>query len=176
MKANDSVLAKRYAKAYDGLAQGNALAKVNMTLFKDVLSALKPVENHLNNPTIPSCVKLEIVSKICSDNNQAGNFVKTLISAGRYYLAPEIEKELQNLLDVRFGIKRVSVTCAAEMEESAKIRLRNYLSEYFNSIVELDFKTDASLLSGITVRCGDILIDGSASGRLKQMAKILTER
>ena len=176
MKANSSVLAKRYAKAYDSLAQGNALAKVNMTLFKDVLSALRPAENYLNNPTIPSSVKLEIVSKLCSENNQAGNFVKTLISAGRYYLSAEIEKETQNLLDMRLGIKRVTVTCAEEMTESEKIRLKNYLSKYFNSVVELDFNTDASLLSGITVRCGDILIDGSASGRLKQMAKILTER
>lgn len=176
MNANNSVLAKRYAKAYDSLAQGNALAKVNMTLFKDVLSALKPVETHLNNPTVPSWVKLEIVSKFCSDNNQAGNFIKTLISAGRYYLAAEIEKELQKLLDMRLGIKRCTITSAVQLEESDKIRLKNYLSEYFDAIIALDFKTDASLLSGITIRCGDTLIDGSASGRLKQMAKILTER
>ena len=98
------------------------------------------------------------------------------MQTGVYCTQGEIEKELQKLLDMRLGIKRCTITSAAQLEESDKIRLKNYLSEYFDSIIALDFKTDASLLSGITVRCGDTLIDGSAAGRLKQMAKILTER
>lgn len=176
MKANTSVLAKRYAKAYDALAKDNADAKVNAALFEGILSSLQPVEDYLNNPTIPSSVKQDIVSKAYRVQDKALNFVKTLIAAGRFYLAAEISKELKELLDKRLGIKRITVTSAQELDDTAKRSISNALSKYFNSVLVLDFKTNAALLSGITVRCGDTVIDGSAQGRLEQMAKILTER
>ena len=134
MKANMSVLAQRYAKAYDSAAKDNAAAQLNMELLKESLSSLSSIEAYINNPTIPSAVQMEIAAKAYGKEDSASAFIKLLISAGRFYLAPEIIKELQTLLDSRLGIKRVTVTSAGE------------------------------------------LIDGSAEGRLKQMAKILTER
>ena len=56
MKANTTVLAQRYAKAYDGVAKDNAAAQHNYELFKGALSALKAVEYYINNPTIPARV------------------------------------------------------------------------------------------------------------------------
>ncbi len=176
MKANMSVLAQRYAKAYDSAAKNNAAAQSNMELLREALSSLKSVEAYVNNPTIPSAVKMEIAAKAYGKEDSALAFIKLLISAGRFYLAEEIVKELQNLLDLRLGIKRVTVTSAKELDDKAKQGLSEALSRYFNSALALDFKNDPALLSGITIRCGDILIDGSAEGRLKQMAKILTER
>ena len=177
MKANMSVLAQRYAKAYDLVAKSdNAAAKKNYELFKEALSSLKPVEEYINNPTISPSVKLEVASKAYDKADSAAAFVKLLISSGRYYLAGEIAKELQNLLDARLGIKRVTVFSAGELDESAKRGLSESLSQYFNSALALDYKLDASLLSGVVIRCGDLRIDASAEGRLKQMTKILTER
>lgn len=176
MKANTTVLAQRYAKAYDGVAKDNAAAQHNYELFKGALSALKAVEYYINNPTIPARVKLEVASKAYPEQDVAGAFVKLLIASGRYYLAGEIERELSALLDARLGIKRVSVISAAELDEKAKSGLSAALREYFDSALALEYKLDANLLSGIMIRCGDVLIDGSAQGRLKQMAKILTER
>ncbi len=176
MKANTTVLAQRYAKAYDGVAKDNAQAQSNYELFKAALSALKVAEYYINNPTIPARVKLEAASKAYPNSDVAGAFVKLLIASGRYYLAGEIEKELSALLDARLGIKRVSVISAAELDETAKSGLSAALSKYFDSALALEYKLDESLLSGIMIRCGDVLIDGSAQGRLKQMSKILTER
>lgn len=176
MKANMSVLAQRYAKAYDSAAKDNAAAQLNMELLKEALSSLSSIEAYINNPTIPSAVKMEIAAKAYGKEDSASAFIKLLISAGRFYLAPEIIKELQTLLDSRLGIKRVTVTSAGELDETAKRGLSEALSKYFDSALALDFKNDPALLSGITIRCGDTLIDGSAEGRLKQMAKILTER
>lgn len=177
MKANMSVLARRYAKAYDSVAKGdNAAARENYELFKEALSSLKPVEEYINNPTIPPAVKLEVASKAYGKADAASSFVRLLVSSGRYYLAGEIEKELQNLLDARLGIKRVTVFSAGELGEDAKRGLSEALSKYFNSALALDYKLDGALLSGVVIRCGDLLIDASAEGRLKQMTKILTER
>ena len=177
MKANMSVLAQRYAKAYDLVAKNdNAAAQKNYELFKEALSSLKPVEEYINNPTISPSVKLELASKAYGNADTAASFVKLLISAGRYYLAGEIAKELQNLLDARLGIKRATVFSAGELDDGAKRGLGEALSKYFNSALALDYKTDASLLSGVVILCGDLLIDASAEGRIKQMTKILTER
>ena len=176
MKANTIVLARRYAKAYDGVAKGNEAAEKNYKLFKEALSSLKPAEYYINNPTIPARVKLEAASKAYGKHNVASAFVKLLIASGRFYLAGEIEKELRALLDSRLGITRVTVTSADELDDSEKSGLLSALSKYFDGALALEYKLDGNLLSGIIISCGDVLIDGSAQGRLKQMRKFLTER
>ncbi|MDR0953712.1 MAG: ATP synthase F1 subunit delta [Elusimicrobiota bacterium] len=173
MKANSLVLAQRYAKAYDGIAKNADEAAKNLSAYKDALAALTAADNALANPTLPFSVKEELLVKIL-DKSLATSFIKLLVSAKRFDLAPEILRQLQQLLDKRLGIKRVHIASATPLEEPVKQKLNEALSKYFNSRLEIDFTQEAALLAGITLRERDTLIDGSALGRIEELAKNLT--
>jgi F-type H+-transporting ATPase subunit delta len=175
MKGNTLFLASKYARAYDFLAKDDKEAEANLEAYQKALEALKEAYVYIDDPTISFDVKNEILSKILADN-RAASFIRLLVSEKRFYLADTISQCLSALLDRRLGLKRVSVTGAVYFGDSTKERINRALESYFNSKIAAQYKEDKKLLAGLTVRQGDTLIDASATGRIKQLTKNLTEK
>lgn len=175
MKTNALVIARRYAKAYDETAKTDQEAKANLEAYKNALNSLKEAGSYIQNPTIPFEVKEELLAKILTDK-KAASFIKILVSSKRFDLAGIIEQEISNLLDIRLGVKRVTVTTALAAETKQKSLLDEALGKYFKSGVAVSYQEDETLLAGLIVRQGDLRIDGSAKGRIKQLSKNLTEK
>lgn len=174
MKANSIVLAARYAKAYDALSPDAKSARAALEAYRAALLGLKAAQSYIENPSLPLKVKEELLSKILK-KSAASSFIRLLVGAKRFYLAPLIEEHLQSLLDARLGLKRVSIKYALPPSPGEKKTIESALQKYFNSALSASYEEDSSLLSGLVIRQGDTVIDGSAAGRLKQLSKILTE-
>ena len=175
MKTNTLVLAQRYAAAYDSLAKDTREAQANLAAFNNALASLEQAREYIDNPCLSFSVKAEILAKILG-NDKAASLIKLLVSAKRFYLAPVVSMQMQELIDKRLGLQRVSVTTASQMVASAQNALSEALEQYFKSKVAVTFTQDKDLLAGVVVRRGDLRIDGSAAGRIEQLTKNLTER
>ena len=171
MKPGAPLLAGRYARAYDGAAQNAAQAAENLKEYQAALNALGEAAVYIKNPVLPMAVKTKILDKALPKGIAAA-FIKLLVAQKRFGLATVIERQLQDLLDKRLGIKRAAVTTA--LKPTANAALEEALSVYFGADIKANYTQDADLLGGLAIRQGDILIDASARGRAQQLQKILT--
>jgi F-type H+-transporting ATPase subunit delta len=80
-----------------------------------------------------------------------------------------IHREFRRLYNRREGIVEADATSAAELDPDEVAALRSRLEQITGEKVELQTHVDASLLGGVQVRVGDLLIDGSVRGRLERL-------
>lgn len=170
MKQGNLFLARKYARAYDAVSAGADGAKANLLALQKLLAALAPAADYLNNPVIAQGGKLDFLAQVFSGKSAAENFIKVLVAQKRFALAPLILKELQNLLDARAGIKRALIQTAALPAPDADFELA--LARLLGGKIEASYKNEPALLAGARARSGDILIDASALGRVRQLEKI----
>ncbi|MDR0735016.1 MAG: F0F1 ATP synthase subunit delta [Elusimicrobiota bacterium] len=172
MKQGNLFLARRYARAYDGVAACADDARADMRALQNLLAALAPAAGYLNNPVVAQVEKLAFLEQVCAGQSAAENFVKILVAQKRFALAPLIEKELQNLLDARLGVKRALIQTAAI--PSPDEAFERDLARLLGGKIAASYENKPALLAGARVRSGDVLIDASALGRVRQLSKILT--
>jgi F-type H+-transporting ATPase subunit delta len=172
MKQGNLFLARKYARAYDGISAGAEDARANQRALRALLQALAPAADYLNSPIIAQSAKLAFLARVCPGLSAAEKFIKVLTAHKRFALAPLIMKELQNLLDARQGVVRALIQTAAMPAPDADFE--RALARLLGGRVEASYETKPELLAGARVRSGDVLIDASAMGRVRQLAKILT--
>ena len=174
MKTGTLVLAARYAAAFDRIAKNTDEAAANLAMLEDSLGKLKEISAYLKNPTINRQIKTELIDKTLP-NNIVKVFLLVLIKEKRFDLLGAIIKEIHNLLDIRLGIKRAKVFTAKELDSNSKEQIKKELEAYFKTNLTLDFKEDASLISGLKIKVGDFYIEDSSASRLRELEEMLRE-
>ena len=69
----------------------------------------------------------------------------------------------------------VVVTGARPIPDTQRHALQHALEAKTGKTIELTFEQEPSLLAGARVRIGNLVIDGSAAGRLRLLAERLTQ-
>ena len=116
----------------------------------------------------------EIFISICAEFDEHGqNFIKVLAKNGRLKALPEIceeflilKKELDNQVDVE-------ITSATTLTETQLAELSSKLEQRLDRKVKLNCSVDETLLSGVIIRTGDLIIDNSTRGRLNRLSDAL---
>ncbi len=102
------------------------------------------------------------------------NFVRLLAQNKRLRVLPQIAMEY-DMLRARFENELdVEVTSAVAMSETQQSKLAAALQTRFKRDVRMTTAIDPTLLGGAVIRAGDLVIDGSISGRLQRMAADLS--
>jgi len=171
-------VARPYARAAFNMAQSqNALQAWDDQL--GLLGAVvedERIHTVVSDPRIERAVKAALLLDIAEGRLQPelSNFVRLLAEKGRLLALPAIRREFaaqKAATEQRVVAHVVSyrkVTAAQEKE------LNKALHDRFGCEVELDFSVDESLLGGVVVRAGDLVIDGSVRGQLNRLAAQLS--
>ena len=173
----DTTLAIRYAKAYielalsrDQLEQAVEGAKAAAGFFDDSPEARQV----LASPLIPASDKAEALSRALGQGIpvQAQEFVRFVIDKGRAEFLPEILHQVGVLYEGIRGIRHAEAVSAVEMTpgqiEELSVRLKALTGA---EQIVLHARVDPSLLGGVRVKVGDVVWDGSLSGRLEELKK-----
>ena len=67
----------------------------------------------------------------------------------------------------------VEVISAFTMDETAKTKLAAALKQRLNREVKLNTIVDKSLIGGLVLRAGDLVIDGSVRGKLNKLIETI---
>ena len=102
------------------------------------------------------------------------NFVATLATNGRLAFLPEISALFDELRDDAEGVADVTVTSAVALDAAQQQVLSAALARRLRRTIRLHCQTDPQLIGGAVLRAGDLVIDGSLSGRLARIAHELT--
>jgi F-type H+-transporting ATPase subunit delta len=101
------------------------------------------------------------------------NLLQLLAARQRLPILPAVAALFHELRAAEEGWAEVEVVVAAPMDQVRQKRLGQALSQRLGKRVILQFKTDPDILGGALIRCGDLVIDGTARGRLAAMTQAL---
>lgn len=175
MKSADRILAGRYARAFDSLSKNGAEASARFGALKQAAQILRGAQKYMDDPAVPSADKLAFAKKAFAEDKSVAGFVSALLEAKRYYLLDACVEEVRALLDNRLGIARAKVQTAFELSAEQKKRVEEALGEFAGKEIHAEYKTDPSLLGGLSARLGDVLIDGTLESRFAKLQEELTK-
>ena len=144
----------------------------------DLLAAIArdPTMNGLiANPRVDRARLVELFIDVCDDrlSDTGRNFVKVVGQYGRFALLPDISRRFAAERAAREGRNQVHVTSAFELSDSQRTTIVAAMEKRLGSKVTLDCAVDDSLIGGVVIRAGDLVIDASLRGRLGQLAQAL---
>lgn len=111
---------------------------------------------------------------ICEDvqnkklNILAKNFIRVIAEKNRLSLLPIIFKEFNYLYYMHYKcILRVEVFSARPLSQNQNDKITIIMARFFSKKhINIVNKIDSNICAGIIVRVGDVIIDGSLSGRM----------
>ncbi|MEM1114018.1 MAG: F0F1 ATP synthase subunit delta [Pseudomonadota bacterium] len=172
-----STLARPYARAAFEYARDKGdldawleqLATAAAVTQQDAMQAL------LNDPALTAERQAEVMDEVCGDSltGEKRNFVAILADNKRLPLLPEIYEMFAQFKANQEKSVDVEVISAFDLEQTIQDKLSAGLSKKLERDIKVSSTTDASLLGGIVIRAGDLVIDGSVRGRLNKLAEAM---
>lgn len=102
-----------------------------------------------------------------------GRLLLQMAEHGRLALLPEVASLFDAFKRDVESVLKVKVTSAMALDEAQVGKLKVALKQRFQRDIELDTCVDADLVGGAIIDAGGQVIDGSARGRLTQLASAL---
>ncbi|MCC8986648.1 MAG: F0F1 ATP synthase subunit delta [Candidatus Contendobacter sp.] len=134
------------------------------------------------NPQLRGEQKADLVAGLCRDVRGGMEtptvfvaFLRMLAEFHRLHQLPGIAVLFERLRAEAESVLHAELITATVVTAAQSDSISRALTAKFKRSVELDCKTDASLIAGAVIRIGDRVIDGSARGRLDKLAMALSQ-
>ena len=105
------------------------------------------------------------------DNGQ--NLIRVMAENGRLKVLPDVLEQFVQLRAASEAIAEVEVTSATALSEEQLSKISAAMEKRLSRKVKLNCKIDKSVMAGVIIRAGDMVIDGSVRGRLERLADVL---
>lgn len=140
-----------------------------------VLAGSADLERFLVAPQIDAAAKRALVRSALTDRLHPLliRFLELVIGKHRARLLGEILTAWTEILDVRANRQSAALTTAVPADPGLVARVKAALERATGKSIVLEQRVDPSLLSGIVVRSGDTVIDGSIKNRLNTLRQRL---
>ncbi len=174
----NSQAALNYGRAIVELAKEKNIIDPVLTVAKDLIENLQLAElrNFLKHPNVPVTAKREILQRLTAKNKPPKEFVNflNLIFERRRenLLLPILESVVDQALKAQ-GYQVVELISALPLSEEKRNSIGKALEKAWHTNVSLQYKENPNLVGGIIIRRGDELIDGSLSGQLNALKRLL---
>jgi F-type H+-transporting ATPase subunit delta len=169
-----STVARPYAQAVFEIAheQGNLASWGDMLAAAALVSDDAEMQQVLASPGITREQVADLFVTVCADALDEGgrNFVRVLADNHRVGLLGEIAEQYATLRAEAERTIEATVSTAFELSEAQQQKLAAALKERLGRDVRLTCEIDKTLLGGAVIHAGDLVIDGSALGRLGRLA------
>jgi F-type H+-transporting ATPase subunit delta len=174
MAGDITTIARPYAEAVFAEAQ----EKGQIDAWGDALAVLSSIAGapemaqQIANPNVPRERLCDAILEIAGSDQpkEARNLVRLLAQNNRLSAIPEIAEQYDGLKIENQGQREVHVLSAFELNEAQRQEIVDALKKRLGTDVELTIETDPSLIGGIEIRAGDLVIDGSVRGKLHKLS------
>lgn len=172
-----TTVARPYAKAAFQFADENgALAEWSAMLkFLAAVTQQDTVAQFIDNPKITSTRKAEGFLALCADKlNPAGtNFVSLLAQNKRLSALSEISVLFEVMKSEKERSVDALITSAFPLTSEQTSKLADSLTKKLGREVNVTTAIDNTILGGVVIKAGDLVIDGSVRGKLAKLAETL---
>jgi F-type H+-transporting ATPase subunit delta len=171
-----ATIARPYA---DALFKASAQDLPGASVWLDELAAIAGDAQLLqfaDSPKVTSAQVMELVGGVAKAtlNDQAKNFLRTVIDNGRLSALPEIASQFRALKNAKSGSSDAVVYSAFPIDGAALADVAIALEKRFGRKLNVTVELQPELIGGIRVVVGDEVLDTSVKARLEQMKVALT--
>lgn len=176
--ADNASIARPYAKAVFDLAteSGNQDAWNVALESLAIIAQDEAFGNALNSPQIKPEQLEELVLGVLGKKipEGANNFIKLLAQNGRLETLQDLQQQYALLLAESRKSIEAEVLTARPLSVDQKLNLTDALQTRLGVTVSLLETVDESLVGGAIVKAADLVIDGSAKGRVEKLTIALS--
>ena len=167
--------ASRYSLALYELAEENKNVKEieeqSSALIK-LVNESKDFELIVRNPTNKKENQINVINKISEHYNfniLLKNFLCFLVEKRRLFFLQNILRNFVDICSHKRGEVKAKLVAAKQLNNDEVNKIKEELSKDFNNKVKLDYKYDPSLIGGLVIQVGSLMIDTSIKSKLKQL-------
>ena len=176
-----SEISQRYALAlYELSKEKNQTEEFvsNMTTFIKIFNSSQDLKNFVKNPTY-SVEKQKIVFEkmltLMDFNKMVKNFFFILIEKKRIFFLDRIVEEFLKLISLKRGEVFGNLISSKKIDEKTISDIEREISSNIKRSIKLKPQVDESLIGGIVVKIGSLMIDASIKNKLQKYKKLMTE-
>jgi len=168
-----TTVARPYAKAaFDYAVEANAVDNwLEMLVFAAEVSNNETMTTYLSGGVSVDQAQ-ELFLNVCGDqlNSNGQNFIKVLAENERLLVLPQVVTLFSEFKAEYDKEITVDVTSAIELSADQQTTLGAALEKRLARKVKLNCVVDVNVVSGLVIKAGDMVIDGSVRGKLNRLA------
>ena len=180
-KTFSSGISQRYALAlYELSKEQNQIEEVELNLksFMKVYNSNEDLKNFVKNPTHSiedQKIIFERILALMNLNKTIKNFFSVLIIKKRVFFVDNIIEEFLKLISYKRGEISANLISSKKLEEKTVLELEKEISANIKNSIKLKSKVDESLIGGVVIQIGSLMIDTSIKNRLAKYKKVMME-
>ncbi|QHM73130.1 F0F1 ATP synthase subunit delta [Mixta intestinalis] len=169
-------VARPYAKAaFDFAVEHQSIDRwQQMLAFAAEVARNEQMAELISGAMAPETLAASFIA-VCGDQlDEAGqNLIKVMAENGRLSALPAVLEQYIQLRDAWEATAEVEVISASALSDEQLTKISVAMEKRLSRKVKLNCKIDKSVMAGVIIRAGDMVIDGSIRGRLERLADVL---
>ena len=173
--------AKSYSQALYELASEekklNDVEEHTISIIK-LISQSEDFNSLINDPTNKQEDQLNVINLIFEKfnlNNLLKKFLNFLVMKRRFFYVEKILKNFVMICSKNRGEISAKLRTSKELNETEINNIKNELSKNFGSNVNLNYNYDPSLIGGLIIQVGSVMIDTSIKNKLQKIENQMIE-
>ena len=173
--------AERYSLAlYELSEENNLLSQIEdqSTSMLNLINQSEDFSNLIKDPTIDQEDLSKVVNKVSEYfkfETLLKNFLNFLIQKKRFFFIERIFKSFIEICSKKRGELKAELKSAKELSSDEISKITEELTKNFSSKIKLNYKYDESLIGGLVVQVGSIMVDTSIKNKLQQIENRMIE-
>ena len=169
-------VARPYAKAaFDFAVEHQSVERwQDMLAFAAEVTKNEQMAELLSGALAPETLAESFIA-VCGEqlDENGQNLIRVMAENGRLNALPDVLEQFIHLRAVSEATAEVDVISAAALSEQQLANISAAMEKRLSRKVKLNCKIDKSVMAGVIIRSGDMVIDGSVRGRLERLADVL---
>ena len=180
-KSFSSETADRYALALYELAKENSELEIVEKDTNELLAIYnisEDLKNFIKNPTQSQSSQLEILNKISVEMSLSKivkNFLSILVAKRRIFFLNTIFHNFISLVSKKRGELKASLISSKNLTNEELKNLKTELSQVMETTIAFKYEVDETLIGGLKMQIGSLMIDTSIKNKLKKYEQIMLE-
>ena len=180
-KSFSTETANRYALALFELANENSELDVVEKNIQDLLqiyNSSSDLKNFIKNPTQSQFNQLKVIQELSSKMNLlkvVNNFLSILVTKRRIFFLNNIFQNFLILVSKKRGELKASLVSSKNLSDDELQNLNKELSQTIGTSITFDYKVDESLIGGLQMQIGSLMVDTSIKNKLRKYEQIMLE-
>ena len=180
-KSFSTETSERYARALFEVANESLeLVKTENSLieFLNIYDSSFELVNFLKNPTQSNKNQLEainIISNKLTFSKNLNNFMSLLVEKKRIFFVKKIIQNFLKLCSEKRNELKASLVSSKTLSEEELNEISSQFSQSIGSKIKFEYRVDESLIGGVKIQLGSLMVDTSIKNKLNKYKQLMLE-
>ena len=177
---NNKGMTKKYARAlYNVAVQKKDVKEVSnrINYIANVMKAVPEFSQLLQTHRVSTENKINILKNVLKDNVSSLEIelISDILENNNILILSDIAKHFEYLVETDSNLVNMTITSATELSAEEVEYIHSNIESQLNKKVDVRTEINKSLIGGVRLRVGNIVIDNTISRRLDMLKNTLTQ-